>query len=110
MLKKVVGKATDALLVFKEGLLFNNIINSSMILLYHRVLNYDSDPQLLAVSVDNFRDQMQYLKKNYQLITLEQLTKGIIENRRGSCRRYRDTNCHHVPADACIRKSDAALS
>lgn len=76
-----MGRASDAILILKEGLLYNNIIDSSMILLYHRVLNYKSDPQLLAVSLDNFKEQMQYLKKNYQIITLEKLTNGIIENR-----------------------------
>jgi peptidoglycan/xylan/chitin deacetylase (PgdA/CDA1 family) len=81
MLAKVMVKASDAILILKEGLLYNNIIDSSIILLYHRVLNYDSDPQLLAVSPDNFREQMQYLKKNYQIISLEKLTKDIIENK-----------------------------
>ena len=75
-----MSKASDAILILKEGLLYNNVINSSMILLYHRVLDYESDPQLLAVSISNFREHMQYLKKNYQIISLEKLTKAIIEN------------------------------
>jgi len=76
-----MSKAHDAILILKEGLWYNNLINSSMILLYHRVLDYESDPQLLAVSVSNFRDQMQYLKRNYQIISLEKLTNAIIENK-----------------------------
>lgn len=75
-----MSKASDAILILKEGLLYNNVINSSMILLYHRVLDYESDPQLLAVSIANFTEQMQYLKKNYQIISLEKLTNAIIEN------------------------------
>ena len=81
MAQKIMSKANDALLILKEGLLYNNVINSSMILLYHRVLDYGSDPQLLAVSISNFREQMQYLKKNYQIISLEKLTNAIIENK-----------------------------
>ena len=80
MLQKIRSKTNDAILILKEGLLFNNVINSSMILLYHRVFDYESDPQLLAVSISNFRAQMQYLKKNYQIISLKKLTNAIIEN------------------------------
>jgi peptidoglycan/xylan/chitin deacetylase (PgdA/CDA1 family) len=41
------------------------------VLLYHRVAALASDPQQLAVSPDNFREQMVYLKERYPLVRFE---------------------------------------
>ena len=48
------------------------IDTSAIILIYHRVTNLKSDPQLLAVKPDNFYNQIKYLKENYNLLTIEQ--------------------------------------
>lgn len=42
-----------------------------VVLVYHRVTALRSDPELLAVSPDNFRDQMLYLKKNLPILRFE---------------------------------------
>ena len=41
------------------------------ILLYHRVEDLDDDYNLLAVTPDNFKKHMEYLKNNYQFISLD---------------------------------------
>ena len=42
-----------------------------IVLLYHRVATLASDPQQLAISPDNFRDQMCYLKANFPILSFE---------------------------------------
>lgn len=42
-----------------------------VVLLYHRVTTLESDPQLLAVTPANFRDQIKYLKDNYLVLRFE---------------------------------------
>jgi len=53
------------------------LFNTSMILLYHRVADLESDPQLLSVSMDNFREQMQFLKTRFTLLSLSELPERI---------------------------------
>jgi len=49
-----------------------NIIDRPVIvLIYHRVTTLSSDPQMLAVSPDNFRAQMKYLKSNFPVVRFE---------------------------------------
>lgn len=43
----------------------------TIVLLYHRVADLETDPQLLAVSLKNFEEQMQYLKENYPILRFE---------------------------------------
>ena len=43
-----------------------------VVLLYHRVTTLRSDPQMLAVTPENFRAQMQYLKDSIPLIRFEE--------------------------------------
>ncbi|MCK4352486.1 polysaccharide deacetylase family protein [candidate division WOR-3 bacterium] len=57
------------------------VIPKSIILLYHRVANIESDPQLLAVSKTNFEVQMQYLKQNYKILSLSELVNFLRNNR-----------------------------
>lgn len=49
--------------------------NSSvcLILTYHRVFDLKSDPHEIAVSKENFKKQMTYIKNRYNVITLDQL-------------------------------------
>jgi peptidoglycan/xylan/chitin deacetylase (PgdA/CDA1 family) len=42
-----------------------------LVLIYHRVAALESDPQMLAVSPDNFRAQLRYLKDNFPLVRFE---------------------------------------
>jgi peptidoglycan/xylan/chitin deacetylase (PgdA/CDA1 family) len=51
--------------------LFNLIDPPVVVLIYHRVATLESDPQQLAVTPDNFRAQMQYLKENVQVVRFE---------------------------------------
>lgn len=45
--------------------------------MYHRVIDIDSDPQMLAVTENNFRAQMQFLKKRYTILSLKYLYEAI---------------------------------
>lgn len=54
------------------NLLLNRVDPPVIILLYHRVTTLTSDPELLAVTSDNFRAQMRYLKENYPLVRFEE--------------------------------------
>ena len=54
-----------------RNLLLRAIDTPVVVLLYHRVAELTSDPQLLAVSPDNFRAQMVYLKQRYPLVRFE---------------------------------------
>lgn len=49
--------------------------NGVAVLLYHRVANLKTDPQLLAVSTKNFKAQMEFLGKNYQVISVDELMR-----------------------------------
>lgn len=52
-----------------------------IVLIYHRVANLTSDPQLLAVSPKKFEDQIKYLKKRFNVISLQQLVKDLSKGR-----------------------------
>jgi len=55
---------------FKKLML--NLIDAPVVVLcYHRVAFIPSDPHLLAVSPDNFRSHMKYLKQNFQVVRFE---------------------------------------
>ena len=55
---------------FLRKSIYNLVDIPIIILLYHRIANLESDPQLLAVSIDNFEKQISYLKKKYSIISL----------------------------------------
>lgn len=47
-----------------------NVIDSPVVvLIYHRVLDADKDPQQLCVSKENFHSHIQYLKKNFNVLS-----------------------------------------
>lgn len=46
--------------------------NGAAILLYHRVAELESDPQLLAVSPANFESQIRHLQAHYHLLSVEE--------------------------------------
>lgn len=59
----------------------------AVVLLYHRVTDLNSDPQLLSVSPERFDEHMRLISQAYQPITLQQLA---------SCIRRGDVPAHSV--------------
>jgi peptidoglycan/xylan/chitin deacetylase (PgdA/CDA1 family) len=54
------------------NLLLNLIDPPVIVLIYHRVTTLQSDPEMLAVSPENFRAQMHHLKENFPVVRLEE--------------------------------------
>ena len=55
----------------KNGIL--NLVDSPIIILiYHRVTELQSDPEMLAVSPENFRLHMEFLKQQYEVGNVEE--------------------------------------
>jgi len=52
-----------------------------LVLLYHRVANIPTDPHLLSVSPDNFSQQMEILRRNWNPISLRELNSGLKSQR-----------------------------
>ncbi len=44
----------------------------AVVLIYHRVAHLDNDQQMLAVKPDNFFRQIEYLVKNYNVLTIQE--------------------------------------
>lgn len=71
----------DSYYLFKR--VANNLVDiPSMILIYHRVLELENDPQLLAVSPDNFYEHIKWLKYNYNLLSVEEFLSFIKNNKK----------------------------
>jgi len=51
------------------------------VLLYHRIVDADFDPQQLCVSPNNFKEQLTYLKKIYKFLTIEQFNNHLIDKK-----------------------------
>jgi peptidoglycan/xylan/chitin deacetylase (PgdA/CDA1 family) len=64
----------------------NIIDRPAIILLYHRVFNLTSDPQQLAVSPENFNDQIRFLRSNYSLIGIEEFENNIVRGKKNPAR------------------------
>jgi len=54
--------------------LLNMIDKPVVVLIYHRVTSLERDPQLLAVEPDNFYRQIEYLRKNYNILDIEEFS------------------------------------
>ena len=52
-----------------------------LVLLYHRVSTYETDPQLLCVTPDNFDKQISYLRSNYNLLSVDDFY-SIVSNKK----------------------------
>jgi len=59
--------------------LLNLIDFPVIILLYHRVTKLPADPEMLAVSPDNFRSHMEFLKQQFQIVRLEEEWSNLKE-------------------------------
>jgi peptidoglycan/xylan/chitin deacetylase (PgdA/CDA1 family) len=57
--------------IMAKNRVLNLIDPPVVILIYHRVTMLSSDPQLLAVSPDNFLNQMFYIKDNFPVLRFE---------------------------------------
>ena len=81
-LRSFIGKIVPP----TQRFLLNMIDRPALILLYHRVTSLERDPQLLAVKPDNFYRQIKYLKKNYNILDIEEFAyfkkdnKGFTKN------------------------------
>ncbi len=68
---KILGSARRAVCTPLNRLL--NLADPPVIVLvYHRVATLSSDPEMLAVTPENFRAQMRYLKDNVSLVRFEE--------------------------------------
>lgn len=71
MLRDLLGSARKKALSPLKYLI--NLADPPVItLIYHRVATLSSDPEMLAVSPENFRAQMRYLKDTAQLVRFEE--------------------------------------
>lgn len=59
----------------------------SMVLIYHRVVDLDSDPQRLSVTPDNFEMQMDVISRNFHPISLKELVDDLARGK------IRDRTC-----------------
>lgn len=53
---------------FSKALVSNTIDTPIIVLIYHRVTNLVEDPQMLAVSPQNFREQLIFIKNNFSVL------------------------------------------
>ena len=65
-------RSARSLLCTPLNLLRNSIDPPVIILLYHRVTTLPSDPEMLAVTPENFRAQMRYLKETLPIVRFEE--------------------------------------
>lgn len=66
--------------------IYNLIFPTAIILLYHRIAESENDINRLSVSVENFKNHMDYLSKKFKIISLNELTNDLKTHnlRRGS--------------------------
>ena len=57
----------------------SRFVPSVLILLYHRIVNLPTDPQLLAVTPQHFTEHLEILGSHAYPIPLRQLVKGLKE-------------------------------
>lgn len=58
-------------------ILKSHFFPKTTILLYHRIADVQDDPHLLSVKPKNFKKHINYLKNNYQIISLDFLVKNL---------------------------------
>jgi peptidoglycan/xylan/chitin deacetylase (PgdA/CDA1 family) len=67
-----IRRSLRSLLCTPYKRLLNRIDPPVIVLLYHRVTRLASDPEMLAVTPDNFRAQLRYLKETVPLVRFEE--------------------------------------
>lgn len=63
----------------------NRFLKRAIILLYHRVIDLPSDPQLLCVSRRNFAEHLQVIQKYGRPIQAKSLDQALRQENRGEC-------------------------
>ncbi|HET7179570.1 MAG TPA: polysaccharide deacetylase family protein, partial [Chryseosolibacter sp.] len=58
--------------------------DKALILMYHQVCERSDDPWELAVHPGNFYEQLDYLRKNFQVVPVADLANGITRGKVGS--------------------------
>ncbi len=58
---------------------WQKLFTANTILVYHRVADTIHDPHQLAVSPENFRHQLLYLKKNFEIVPLSQMAANLAQ-------------------------------
>jgi peptidoglycan/xylan/chitin deacetylase (PgdA/CDA1 family) len=61
--------------------LMSSYVSSALVLLYHRVADLQSDPQLLSVTPKHFAEHLEILGSKAQPLALEQLANTVIQGR-----------------------------
>lgn len=56
---------------------YRHVGGTALVLVYHRVTQLERDPQLIAVTPENFDAQMTLLSKRYSVLPLSELATGI---------------------------------
>ena len=62
-----------------KNLLGNLVDTPLIVLLYHRVTDLPNDPEMLAVSPENFRLHMKFLKQHFRIVRFEENWQGLKE-------------------------------
>ncbi len=62
--------------------LHSRMYGNCAVLLYHRVCNYTSDPQLLCVTPENFESHIRFLKQNYTVLDIEEWKNNILNHKK----------------------------
>jgi peptidoglycan/xylan/chitin deacetylase (PgdA/CDA1 family) len=59
----------------------NLLDEPAVILLYHRVTNLPQDPQLLSVTPDHFEAQLKILKKDFNVLVIDEFTDLVLKGK-----------------------------
>lgn len=82
MLKQKIRRAK-----WKLNSLATRFLPRSMVLMYHRVVDLNSDPQRLSVTPDNFEMQIDVISRNFHPISLKELVNDLASGK------IRDRTC-----------------